>query len=491
MISFEQLKKLNSKGNVIPVYRKIPADLDTPVGAFIKLAKNKKNSFLLESIEGGEKLARYSFVGFDPFLVIEGNGASVVVKKDKVKKEFEAPPQDFIKELFSVYKPIRIEELPRFTGGAVGYFAYDTIRWFEDIPDDNEADLDLPEMLFGLYRNIVAFDHLKQEIVIISNILHEPGESGLKNKYTEAKTILDGIVKQLQSKTARPDPIKATKPKVSADYSQEQFVKMVKKAKKYIKEGDIFQVVLSQRWQIESDNSPLQVYRNLRRLNPSPYMFLLNFGNNSIIGSSPEMMVRVENNQIETRPIAGTRPRGKNEDEDNKLIKSLVADEKELAEHTMLLDLGRNDCGRVSQPGTVAVKDYMHIEKYSHVIHIVSSVTGQLDKSFSATDGLFACFPAGTVSGAPKIRAMEIIDELEQYKRSVYAGAVAYIDFWGNLDSCIAIRTVVKTNGRYYLQAGAGIVADSKPKKEFLETQAKARALLKAITGDEQYDFDA
>lgn len=491
MISYNDLKKLNAKGNVIPVYTKIPADLDTPVTAFIKLAQNKKNSFLLESIEGGEKLARYSFVGFDPFLVIEGYANQVFVKKDKVKKEFEVPPHEFIKELFSVYQPIRIEELPRFTGGAVGYFAYDTIRWFEDIPDQCESDLDLPEVLFGLYRNIIAFDHLKQEIVIISNILHEPGESGLKKKYNEAKNQLDDIVKKLQTKTAHPEQQKKTKPKVSADYSQEQFVKMIQKAKKYIKEGDIFQVVLSQRWQIESGNSPLQVYRNLRRLNPSPYMFLLNFGDNSIIGSSPEMMVRVEHNQIETRPIAGTRPRGKNEEEDNKRIKDLITDEKELAEHTMLLDLGRNDCGRVSRPGTVEVKDFMRIEKYSHVIHIVSSVVGQLDKQFSATDGLFACFPAGTVSGAPKIRAMEIIDELEKFKRSVYAGAIAYIDFWGNLDSCIAIRTVVKTKNKYYLQAGAGIVADSKPKNEFRETQAKARALLKAITGDENYDFDA
>ncbi len=485
MLSFKEIKKMNSKGNVLPLYTKISADLDTPVGAFMKLASKKKDSFLLESIEGGEKLARYSFVGFDPFLIIEGFKDKVILKKGKVQQVIEAEPQEFLKEMFSFYQPVLIEGLPRFTGGAVGYFSYDTIRWVENIPDRNKDTLGLPEMRFGLFQNIVAFDHLKQEIVIISNILHDEKEKGLKAKYDASKKQIAEIVAKLQKNIPKLKNENKKKSKIKASYTQNEFCSLVKKAKRYIKEGDIFQVVLSQRWEIESQKSALSVYRKLRRINPSPYMFLLNFATNAVIGSSPEMMVRVEKQQIETRPIAGTRPRGKTEVEDEKLIASLMQDEKELAEHTMLLDLGRNDIGRVAQPGTVKIKDNMIIEKYSHVIHIVSSVVGKLQKQFKPIDGFFACFPAGTVSGAPKIRAMQIIDELEKERRSVYAGSIAYLDFWGNFDSCIAIRTVVKKDNRYYLQAGAGIVADSKPLNEFKETESKAKVLMEAVLGDE------
>lgn len=485
MLSFSDIKKLNTKGNVIPLYKKIPADLDTPVAAFMKLAKKKQDSFLLESIEGGEKLARYSFIGFDPFLIVEGYKNKVILKQGKHVKELEAEPHEFIKELFSFYKPIHFPDLPRFTGGGVGYFSYDSIRWIEDIPDENPDALKLPEMRFGLFQNIIAFDHLKQEILIISNILHDKQEKGLKKKYDEAKKMIDDCVIRLRKNIPKNNNKKPHKPSIKAQYTQPAFCKMVTKAKKYIKEGDIFQVVLSQRWEIKTGQSALSVYRNLRRINPSPYMFLLKFGDDAVIGSSPEMMVRIEHDQIETRPIAGTRPRGKDEKEDDKRIADLMADEKELAEHTMLLDLGRNDLGRVSRPGSVHVKDNMIIEKYSHVIHIVSSVVGKMMKQMKPIDGFFACFPAGTVSGAPKIRAMKIIDELEKSKRSVYAGAVAYLDFWGNLDSCIAIRTVIKKKNSYFVQAGAGIVADSKPVREFKETKAKARVLMEAITGDE------
>jgi anthranilate synthase component I len=485
MFTYNDVKKLNKKGNVIPLFERIPADLDTPVGAFIKLASKHKNSFLLESIEGGEKLARYSFIGFDPFLNIQGENDQVILSKGKIKKVVDSNPVEFIQQLFEFYKPIRVEGLPRFTGGGVGYFSYDTIRWIEDIPDENPDDLNIPSMYLSMYRNIIVFDHLKQEILIISNILHETGEKGLKKKYDEAAQTINNNIKILKTKTIKDKPYEKQTSKIKADYTQKEYESMVRKAKKYIKEGDIFQVVLSQRWQVKSKLKSLTCYRRLRRLNPSPYMFLLNFGELSIVGSSPEMLVRVEGKTIETRPIAGTRPRGKNEKDDLRLVEDLKKDKKELAEHTMLLDLGRNDLGRVCKPGTVEVADQMIIEKYSHVIHLVSSVKGIIENNITPIEGFFSCFPAGTVSGAPKIRAMEIIDEQEKLKRGVYAGAVAYLDFWGNLDSCIAIRTLIKKGDTIYIQAGAGIVADSKPAKEFKETEAKAKVLMKAITGED------
>jgi len=485
MISFKDASQLNRRGNVIPVCLRLPSDLETPVSAFIKLAARRKYSFLLESIEGGEKLARYSFIGFDPFLTLEGQADSVIVCKGRQRRHFASAPKEFLEGLFNVYKPVRVEGLPRFTGGGVGYFAYDTVRWQERIPDVNPDPIGLPQMFFGLYSTIIAFDHLKQEILIIANVLHDLGQPGLRAKYREAVARTAKIAERLQKPLRVPRSRPAGKKVHVASLStQGQYEAMVRKARKYIREGDIFQVVLSQRWRINTDDSSLTVYRRLRRLNPSPYMFLLNFGDNAIIGSSPEMMVRVESGKIETRPIAGTRPRGKNDDEDQRRIAGLLADPKELAEHTMLVDLGRNDIGRVSRAGTVSVDENMIIEKYSHVIHIVSSVTGRLQARKTALDGLFACSPAGTVSGAPKIRAMEIIDELEQYRRSVYAGSIAYLDFWGNLDSCIAIRTIVKKGRSCFVQAGAGIVADSRPAREFKETQAKAEALIEAVLGN-------
>jgi len=486
MISYQEVRKLNSQGNVIPVFTRIPSDLETPVSAFMKLASSSKYSFLLESIEGGEKLARYSFIGFDPFLVVEGSKNEITLRKGRATKRVECQPHQFLNDLFKVYDPVRVENLPRFTGGGVGYFAYDTIRWVERLPDQNPEEIGMPEMLFGLYESIVAFDHLKQEMIVISNILHDQGKPGLKKKHAAALKKIGTIIQKLQKPlSSRDRQLPHERAHVKALTEQRDFAGIVRKAKHYIKEGDIFQVVLSQRWDIKSEQKPLSVYRRLRRINPSPYMFLLNFGDTAVIGSSPEMMVRVESGKIETRPIAGTRPRGRNEAEDNKRISDLLSDTKELAEHTMLLDLGRNDIGRVSKPGSVKVKDQMIIEKYSHVIHIVSSVRGNMKKSKTPIDGLFACFPAGTVSGAPKIRAMEIIDELESSRRGVYAGAVAYLDFWGNLDSCIAIRTVVKNDKHYYVQAGAGIVADSKPLREYRETESKAKALIEAVTGKE------
>lgn len=484
ILNLQEVKKLNKSGNVIPLYKKLSADLDTPVSVYLKIKRRNKQAFLLESIEGGEKLARYSFIGVDPFLTVEADNDEIRLIQGKIKKLIKADPIEFLKEMFSFYQPVNIEDLPRFTGGAVGYFSYDCIRWVEDIPAENRPINPLPQMYFSFYKSIIAFDHLKQEIILISNILHQDGEKNLNQKYKSAKEDLAGLEKLITGNLPKLKETKQKKSRVKDIYSEKEYTSMVRKAKKYIKEGDIFQVVLSQRWEIKSESSPLQVYRNLRRINPSPYMFLIESGNSAVIGSSPEMLVRVEKNQIETRPIAGTRPRGKNDAEDEKRIADLMSDEKEIAEHTMLLDLGRNDIGRVAKAGTVEVSESMVIEKYSHVIHIVSSVVGKVKKQMAPLDGFFACFPAGTVSGAPKIRAMEIIDELEKEMRSVYAGSIAYLDFWGNLDSCIAIRTVVKYDKIYSVQAGAGIVADSKPKKEFLETKAKAQVLINAITGE-------
>ncbi len=483
MISLAEVQRLNKQGNVIPVFDRIPADLDTPVSAYMKLATGKGESFLLESIEGGEKVARYSFLGFDPFLVVEGEANRVSLRQGRQMREIETNPLEFIREMFGFYRPVKVEGLPRFTGGAVGYFGYDTVRWVEQIPDNNQDPIGLPTVHLGLYRNLVVFDHPKQDILLICNILHEQGEKGLREKYREAVGSIETFKKRLMSPLRRKVDEKERGGKVRALYTQAEYEKMVVRAKKYIREGDIFQVVLSQRWEVASEIDPLTVYRRLRRINPSPYMFLLNMGSASVVGASPEMLARIERGTIETRPIAGTRPRGKDEQQDERLAADLLADPKELAEHTMLVDLGRNDVGRVSVPGSVAVPQQMAVEKYSHVIHLVSSVTGKVSRGVSPVEGLMACFPAGTVSGAPKIRAMEIVDELEKYRRGIYAGAVAYLDFWGNLDSCITIRTVVRKGKTYFVQAGAGIVADSKPSREFRETEAKAGALLAALTG--------
>lgn len=484
MLSYTDVRKLAEKANVIPVYKSIPADLDTPVSAYLKLAAKRRESFLLESIEGGEKLARYSFIGFDPFLVVEGTEDSVLLRQGRRRRRLSVDPLAFLSELFSFYRPAAVQQLPRFTGGGVGYFSYDIVRLLERLPDSNEETIGWPLMRFGLYQHLVVFDHLKQEILLIANILHEPGEKGLKRKYAEANDWIEQSESRLRRSVRRPTESRATRARLVPHLDSRRFSAMVRKAKRYIKEGDIFQVVLSQRWHVDSDRRALEVYRRLRRINPSPHMFLIRFGERAVIGASPEMLARIEKGTIETRPIAGTRPRGKDEAEDRKQIKDLLADPKELAEHTMLLDLGRNDVGHVSRPGSVAVAQKMAVEKYSHVIHLVSSVTGSLQRRVSALDGHFACFPAGTVSGAPKIRAMEIIDELEEERRGVYAGSIAYLDFWGNLDSCIAIRTIAKDGRRYYVQAGAGIVADSRPMREFRETEAKARALTQAIVGD-------
>lgn len=494
--SFKQVKEMAERGNVIPLYQRIPADLDTPVSTFLRLAKNKKNAFLLESIEGGEKLARYSFIGFDPFLLVQvdapmsqtapGAEREIILTRGNRKLRLKGHPPDVIASLSAEFKPVRIEGIPRFSGGGVGYFSYDTIRWFEKIPDCNKDVVGMPDCLLGYYQSLVVFDHLRQEIILIANILLDEGSGSLRQKYQNARKWVEDQRRALGVGLRNVQQVDLSligRGGMRSLDERKDFERNVRRAKRYIREGDIFQVVLSRRWKAKVDCRAVDIYRRLRRINPSPYMFLLKFGANAIIGSSPEMLARVEGGKIETRPIAGTRPRGKDEAEDQKYADDLSQDAKELAEHTMLLDLGRNDIGRVSIPGSVSAPRTMEIEKYSHVMHLVSAVEGKIKPEISALEGMFSCAPAGTVSGAPKIRAMEIIDELEQWRRGPYAGTVAYLDFWGNLDSCIAIRTIVKNARDIYIQAGAGIVADSVPAREASETEHKAQVLFQALTG--------
>lgn len=457
--------KLSKKGNLIPVYKEIVADMETPVSAFKKI--EGEYSFLLESIEGGEKIARYSFLG------------TVSRKEVHYFNSFSE-----IKKMLARFNPVLIPGLPRFHGGLVGYVGYDMVREIERIPDKNPDDLGLPPMLFLLTDTILAFDHLKHKILIISNA--EIGQHPRK-AYREACAKIDGLEKKLKKQLSLKKeeyeiPVqRRRKLKVSSNLSQKEFERMVEKSKQRIRAGDIIQVVLSQRFETECKVEPFNVYRALRTINPSPYMYYLKLGELKIAGSSPEVMVRLENKTAILRPIAGTRPRGKDEEEDRALEKELLASEKEKAEHIMLVDLGRNDLGRVCDYASVKVSELMKIERYSHVMHIVSNVTGNLLAGKNAVDLLMATFPAGTVSGAPKVKAMEIIDELENVRRGPYAGCVGYFGFSGELDSCITIRTIIFKGRRAYVQAGAGLVADSIPQEEYKETLNKAKALLKAI----------
>lgn len=464
--------KLSKKGNLIPVYKEIVADMETPVSAFRKIAmpagrQESDYSFLLESVEGGEKIARYSFLGTCP-------------KSDVLSpKSFEE-----IRQILKRYKPVKVEGLPRFSGGLVGYIGYDAVREIERIPDRNPDDLKLPLMQFLLADTLLAFDHIKHKILIISNA-HVKGSP--KKAYREACARINALERKLKRtlKLGREEfeipahPI--SEPKVRSNLSKSEYEQMVRRAKGYIRAGDVIQVVLSQRFEAKCAAEPFDVYRVLRIINPSPYMYYIKLGGVRIIGSSPEVMVRLEKGIATLRPIAGTRPRGRSDEEDKKLAEELLASKKERAEHIMLVDLGRNDLGRVCDFGSVKVTEEMVIEKYSHVMHIVSNVTGKLKKGKDAVDLFRASFPAGTVSGAPKVRAMEIIDELEKTKRGLYAGSVGYFSFSGDLDSGIAIRTILIKGKQAYVQAGAGIVFDSVPAKEHQETINKARALLAAI----------
>jgi anthranilate synthase component 1 len=483
--SLEEFKQKAKKGNLIPVFREILADRETPVSAFEKI-DDGRNSFLLESMEGGEKWARYSFLGSRPSVIVKSSGKTVEIISDgkNAKRSFEHDPLEAVKKVLAAYKPVPDPSLPRFYGGAVGFMGYDIVRFFEELPAREKPGLDTPDTFFMITDTLVVFDNITHMIKVVSNA-HVKGRSA-ETAYREATRKINALVKKLKSGVRGRGPgargRKTTKEHtLTSNFTQAQYEQAVLKAKEYIKAGDIFQVVPSQRFETKISAEPYEIYRALRLINPSPYMYFLRCGDTTVVGASPEVMVRLEGGRIDLRPIAGTRRRGATEEEDQTLAEELLADPKERAEHIMLVDLGRNDVGRVSQPGSVQVSELMVIERYSHVMHIVSNVRGVLSEGRDSYDVIRACFPAGTVSGAPKIRAMEIIDELEPTRRGPYAGAVGYFGFSGNMDTCITIRTLVIKKGVAYIQAGGGVVADSDPTAEYQETVNKAKAMLRAV----------
>ena len=466
--SLEEAKKLKEQGNLLPVYREINADLETPVSAYLKIARGNY-SFLLESVEGGERLARYSFLGTEPARVLTASGAAV-------------DPLLLIEEEFKKYKSVPIEGLPRFHGGTVGYLSYEVMRYFERLPTAINDPIRLPEAKLMLADTLLIFDHLTHKIKVVA---HAHLDGDIEKSYKKATEKIDKMVERLKKPVPEQEAPEAAGvsvgAKVTANLTQSQYEEIVIKIKQHIYNGDIIQAVPSLRLAKETKASPFAIYRALRSINPSPYMYFLHLDDIHIVGASPELLVRVEDGIVSNHPIAGTRPRGKDSESDKALENELKNDEKERAEHVMLVDLARNDVGRISEPGTVQVTQFMDIERYSHVMHLVSHVQGKLREGLTQFDALRACFPAGTVSGAPKIRAMEIIAELEPDKRGPYAGAVGYFDFRGNIDTAITIRTIIIKNGTAYVQAGAGIVADSVPANEYRECLNKMQATLAAI----------
>ncbi len=482
--SKDEFIRLAGKGNLIPVYKEILADFETPLSVFTKMDRGGC-SFLLESIEGGERIARYSFLGSDPSLVFSCRGKNIEIRRGKVTKRFVTArdPIDELKGILSAYKFVNVSGLPRFCGGLVGFFGYGMVNFIERLPDRKPDDLKVPDSVFMLTDSLIIFDHVDHKIKVVVNA--HVDDDAVK-AYDKAVEKIEFIVRRFResvgSKRSKVVLKKRPAPSnVRSNLTREEFETAVTKAKEYIRKGDIIQTVLSQRLEVPVHSEPFEIYRALRSINPSPYMYYFRFDGFSIVGSSPEIMVRCEDGNVELRPIAGTRPRGSTPDEDDRLAKELLDDPKERAEHIMLVDLGRNDIGRVCEYNSVKVPELMVIEKYSHVMHIVSDVSGTLRKDKDVFDVMRASFPAGTVSGAPKVRAMEIIDELEKTRRGPYAGAVGYFSFSGNLDTCITIRTILIKDKKAYIQAGAGIVADSVPATEYQETLNKAKALLRAI----------
>lgn len=478
----KEVEELAQRGTVIPVHKSILGDLLTPAAAFLRVAQGRQRVFLLESIEGGERLARYSFIGWDPFLVIRARGRRIVLEDSGETTEEQGNPLTKLREMSSRFRLVARGDLPPFLGGAVGYFGYDLVRQFEKLPSTTPDELDLDDILMMYFPTILAFDHLRHRIHIIANVFTDRGRQSLESKYHDALLRIEQIERRLTASVSLPPPVAAkTVPEPVSNLSAEQYCAIVEKAKEYIRAGDVFQAVLSQRLTMDIQCDPFDIYRALRFINPSPYMFFLRMDDLYLAGASPEMLVKVREGRVEYGPIAGTRPRGETAEDDVRLAEELLRDEKERAEHIMLVDLGRNDLGRVCKYGSVKVTDLMRIEKYSHVMHLVSSVEGCLLEGVDCYDALQSCLPAGTVSGAPKVRAMEIIEELEPCRRGIYAGAVGYADFSGNLDTCIALRTLVIRNGRAYIQAGGGIVADSQPEREWEESMNKAKALVRAV----------
>jgi anthranilate synthase component 1 len=487
--SFAEFQRLARQGNVVPIYRTIVADLLSPVSAFLKVAgqtpaqaKTHPHSFLLESVEGGERVGRYTFFGVDPFQVISSRGERITLTRGSRRLRESGNVFDYLRRVGSGYHPVSLPGLPPFSAGAVGYLAYEAVRLLERLPPRVAPDVELDDAVFMYFANLVAFDHVQHRLFLIANVLTEEGPGSLRAKYDAAVRHLHHLECEILRPLRLPRLPRPRGPlRMRRNMTRARYEAMVERAKEYIRAGDIFQVVISQRLEVPVRVPPFEVYRALRVVNPSPYMYYLRLGEATVLGSSPEMLVKVAGRDVEYRPIAGTRPRGKNEEEDQRLERELRSDEKERAEHIMLVDLGRNDVGRVCEFSSVRAKEIMFVERYSHVMHLVSLIQGHLRPGADSYSTLAACFPAGTLTGAPKVRAMEIIDELEPTRRGLYGGAVLYLDFSGNLNSCIVIRTVLVKDQRAYLQAGAGIVADSVPAREYDECMNKARALLRAL----------
>jgi anthranilate synthase component 1 len=474
-MAFEEYERLSQAGGLVPVYRELPGDLMTPVSAFRAISARSPRAFLLESVAGGERLARYSFLGRDPVSTLEARPAGLTEDGPEGRRAVEGTLLAAVRARVG-RSAAEVADLPRFTGGAVGYLTYDAVRLFEKIPDRHPPRAQ-PIASFSFYRSLVAFDHARQRLVLIADV-----DAGRRSAFSSAQDTLDALQQDLARPPAVSSPRRPAAPVDEASLGDgDGFLAAVERAKRHIGAGDVFQVVLSRQHTMACGVDPFDVYRALRMVNPSPYMYFLKDGASAIAGASPEMLARVENGRVETRPLAGTRPRSPDPETDLRLEDALRTDAKERAEHLMLVDLGRNDLGRVCRFGSVTVPELMAVERYSHVMHLVSSVTGTLAPGKDALDALVATFPAGTLSGAPKIRAMELIDALEPAPRGLYGGALGYLDLRGNLDFCIAIRTLVMERGRVTLQAGAGIVADSDPRAELLETEAKAGAMREAI----------
>jgi anthranilate synthase component 1 len=493
-------KALTKAHSLVPVYRTITADLETPVSAFLRLAAEEPEAFLLESVEGGERVGRYTFIGIEPYKKMVSRGTHIMVEEGRKRRSFEGDIFSELKSALSGHTPARLPGLPPFTAGAVGFFAYDVVRQIEKLPSLAKDELGVPDACLMFFDQVIAFDHVKKEIhlMVTADLTREKQDGAYERSIKRLNKLEKRLASALPKFKRKPA---LGKLKITPRTPKASFLKAVAATKEYIASGDVFQCVLSQRFDCEPGVDAFEVYRALRIVNPSPYMYFLRFGLEDvkpgkksakaakkkiadlahIVGSSPELLVRVHGRDVEYRPIAGTRPRSADEAEDRALEADLRADQKEVAEHIMLVDLGRNDVGRVSEYGTVKVKDLMFVERYSHVMHLVSAVEGKLKQDLAPIDAFKACFPAGTLSGAPKIRAMEIIEELEPARRGVYGGSILYADFNGNLDSCIAIRTLYMDGKQGYIQAGAGIVADSVPENEFAECGNKARAVVRAI----------
>ncbi|HET6974236.1 MAG TPA: anthranilate synthase component I family protein [Pyrinomonadaceae bacterium] len=489
--TFEAFEREARQGNVVPVVRSVLADLHTPVGAFMRIAGDSPYAFLLESVEGGERIARYSFLGSEPEMIVRGKGMQTVVERDGKTETFPTFATEWVKDYFRGRSLARRPGLVPFAGGAVGYLGYDAAQWFEPaLRDDRTQPLEVPiDAVWMFFRNVIAFDRVKQRLEIVSIVFTEEAEGSherLRELYDQAVARTQAVEEKIFDSTALPTsapPLNENAENISlqSNFPRRAFEESVRTVKDHIAAGDCYQVVLSQRFSAPFNGNPLQIYRALRAINPSPYMFFLRIGDETVVGASPEMLVRCHGQRLDYRPIAGTRKRGATETEDWMLSEDLKSDEKEVAEHMMLVDLGRNDLGRVSDYGSVKVDELMRVERYSHVQHLETSLRSRLRDGLDRFDALASCFPAGTVTGAPKIRAMEIIRGLEPDRRGIYAGSVLYMDYADNLDSCIAIRTIVLRNGEALVQAGAGIVADSIPEHEYAETVNKARAMFRAI----------